>query len=100
MVVFVSTYEGFGLPIVEANATGRPVITSNICSMPEIAGSAACLVDPSDCSSIRQGILRVMNDDGYRAGLVAMGFDNVKRFRASLIAAQYAELYHDILLHS
>jgi glycosyltransferase involved in cell wall biosynthesis len=100
MVVFASTYEGFGLPIVEANATGRPVITSNICSMPEIAGSAACFVDPSDCSSIRQGILRVMNDDGYRADLIGRGLENVKRFRADTIAAQYAALYQEVLSHS
>lgn len=97
MVIFASTYEGFGLPIVEANATGRPVITSNICSMPEVAGSAACFVDPFDCSSIRQGILRVMNDEGYQADLIARGFENVKRFRADTIAGQYATLYREIL---
>jgi glycosyltransferase involved in cell wall biosynthesis len=97
MVVFASTYEGFGMPIIEANATGRPVITSNSCSMPEVAGSAACFVNPLDCSSIRQGILRVMNEDGYRADLIAQGFENVKRFRASSIAAQYAALYREVL---
>lgn len=100
MVVFASTYEGFGLPIVEANATGRAVVTSNICSMPEVAGSAACLVDPFDCSSIRAGILRVINDSNYRSHLVAQGFENVKRFRAELIAGQYAALYQEVLSHS
>lgn len=97
LVVFASIYEGFGLPIVEANATGRPVITSNICSMPEIAGSAACFVDPMDSSSIRQGILRVINDDTFRADLIALGFENVTRFRADLIAGQYAALYRQVL---
>jgi glycosyltransferase involved in cell wall biosynthesis len=97
MVVFASTYEGFGMPIVEGNATGRPVVTSNICSMPEVAGSAACLVDPLDCSSIRQGILRVINDSEYRNDLIAQGFENVKRFRADSIAAQYAALYREVL---
>lgn len=100
MVVFASTYEGFGLPIVEANATGRPVITSNICSMPEVAGSAACLVDPFDCSSIRQGILRVINDPDYRSHLVTQGFENVKRFSVGRIAAQYAALYREVLSRS
>jgi glycosyltransferase involved in cell wall biosynthesis len=97
MVVFASTYEGFGMPILEGNATGRPVVTSNVCSMPEIAGSAACLVDPFDCSSIREGILRVINDPDYRNNLIAQGFENVKRFRADIIAAQYAALYHEVL---
>ncbi len=97
MVVFASTYEGFGMPIVEGNATGRPVVTSNTCSMPEVAGPAACLVDPFDCSSIRQGILRVINDSDYRNHLIAQGFENVKRFRADTIAAQYAALYREVL---
>jgi glycosyltransferase involved in cell wall biosynthesis len=96
MVVFASTYEGFGMPIIEGNATGRPVVTSNTCSMPEVAGSAACLVDPFDCSSIRQGVLRVINDSDYRNHLIAQGFENVKRFRADTIAAQYAALYREV----
>lgn len=100
MVVVVSTYEGFGMPIIEGNATGRPVVTSNTCSMPEVAGSAACLVDPFDCSSIRQGILRVINDPDYRSHLVAQGFENVKRFSADTIAAQYAALYREVLSRS
>jgi glycosyltransferase involved in cell wall biosynthesis len=97
MVVLASTYEGFGLPIVEANATGRPIVTANICSMPEVAGPAACFVDPFDSSSIRQGILRVMTDTSYRKDLIALGFENVKRFRAEGIAAQYAALYREIV---
>jgi glycosyltransferase involved in cell wall biosynthesis len=97
LVVFASTYEGFGMPIIEANATGRPVVTSNICSMPEVAGSAACLVDPFDGASIRNGILRVINDADYRGSLIAQGFENVKRFRADAIAAQYAALYREVM---
>lgn len=97
MVVFVSTYEGFGLPIIEANATGRPVVTSNIAPMTEVAGSAACLVDPFDSSSIREGVLRVMGNTDYRNRLVAEGFENVKRFQAETIAAQYAQLYRNVL---
>lgn len=97
MVVFASTYEGFGMPIVEANATGRPVVTSNLGPMPAVAGSAACLVDPFDSSSIREGILRVINDADYRNHLVVQGFENVKRFQAETIAAQYAALYRKVL---
>jgi len=97
MLVFASTYEGFGLPIVEAQATGRPVVTSNSCSMPEVAGDAACLVNPYDVASIREGILKVINDSYYRNELVHYGFENVKKFQPEKIAAQYVELYKQII---
>ena len=93
IVSFVSTYEGFGLPIVEANAVGRPVVTSNVSSMPEVAGRAACLVDPFDVDSIRSGIRLVVDEPEYRDGLVRAGFENVKRFRADAVAEQYLSLY-------
>jgi glycosyltransferase involved in cell wall biosynthesis len=96
LVIFASTYEGFGLPIVEANAVGRPVVTSNSWSMPEVAGDAACLVDPFDVASIRAGICRVIEDPGYREGLVEKGFENVKRFQSEAIAGQYATLYRSV----
>lgn len=96
MVLFASTYEGFGLPIVEAQAVGRPVVTSNLLSMPEVAGDAACLVDPFDVASIRQGIRRVLEDAVYREDLVRRGFENVRRFRTAAIAEQYAALYREI----
>ncbi len=56
LVSFVSTYEGFGMPIVEANAIGRPVFTATVASMPEVAADAACLVDPFDVQAIRNGV--------------------------------------------
>ncbi|MDJ1484993.1 glycosyltransferase family 1 protein [Cytophagaceae bacterium YF14B1] len=93
MLVFVSTFEGFGLPIVEANMVERPVVTSNISSMPEIADNAACLVDPFDISSIRKGILRVIEDDEYREQLLENGRVNRERFTPRSIAHLYSELY-------
>jgi glycosyltransferase involved in cell wall biosynthesis len=96
IVVFASTYEGFGMPIVEANSIGRPVITSNIRPMLEVAGRAACLVDPFDASSIRKGVLRVINDPNYRKQLVELGFENAKRFQIEQIAAEYADLYRQV----
>lgn len=96
MLVFASTYEGFGLPILEAQATGRPVVSSNVCSMPEVAGDAACLVDPFDVASIRGGILKVIDDAAYRDNLVKAGFENVERFRPGKIARQYADIYHEL----
>lgn len=97
LVTFASIYEGFGLPIIEANAVGRPVITSNISSMPEVAGEGACLVNPYDVQSIRDGIQKVINDDSYRDQLVAKGLENVKRFNPDVIASKYAELYKTVI---
>lgn len=97
MVIFASTYEGFGLPIIEANATGRPVVTSNLLSMPEVAGDAACLVDPFNVASIRAGVLKVIEDQGYRETLVRNGFENAKRFSAEAVARQYVALYEELL---
>jgi glycosyltransferase involved in cell wall biosynthesis len=96
LVSFVSTYEGFGMPIVEANVVERPVIAGNVTSMPEIAGDAACLVDPYDVQAIRQGVLRIINDEGYRETLIANGRTNRERFRIETIAAQYAGIYREL----
>jgi glycosyltransferase involved in cell wall biosynthesis len=92
-VVFASTYEGFGLPIIEAQATGRPVITSRRCSMPEAAGDAALLVDPEDVGELRAAIARCCDDPAACAALVERGFANAAKYRPERIAAQYAEVY-------
>ena len=99
-LIFVSTYEGFGLPIVEANATGRPVITSNILSMPEVAGNAACLVNPFDVHEIRNGVLKILTDENYRNSLIANGYVNAQRFKSTIIANQYLAIYKEMYLQN
>lgn len=96
IIAFASTYEGFGLPIIEGQAIGRPVVTSNCCSMPEAAGDAACIVDPFDVANIRAGFQKIIENPGYRDSLVQSGFRNVERFRLPCIAAQYADLYRRV----
>lgn len=96
VVVFASTYEGFGLPIIEAQAIGRPVVTGNNSSMPEAAGGAACLVDACDVADIRRGIERVIQDRAYADDLVERGYRNAARYQPASIAHQYAALYRDI----
>lgn len=95
-LAFASTYEGFGLPILEAQATGRPVLTSDIPSLSEVAGEGALLVDPLDVDSIRQGFERLLSDPAYREALVETGRGNVKRFQPEAIAQQYAKNYRDV----
>lgn len=97
MVVFTSTYEGFGLPILEAQATGRPVVTSDLCSMPEVAGKSACLVDPYDENSIRSCIMQIIEDTAYREWLVDEGLRNVEKYQPKEIARRYFTLYREIL---
>lgn len=96
IIALASTYEGFGMPILEGQAVGRPVITANVYSMPEVAGDAAYLADPFSVQSIREGIVRIIQDDAYRESLISKGFENVKRFDAQKIAMEYFALYKDV----
>lgn len=93
MLAFISTSEGFGMPIIEAQMIERPVITANCSSMPEVAGNGACLVDPLDVAGIKQGLLRIIQDEAYREQLLAAGRLNRKRFEPTQVAQQYYELY-------
>jgi glycosyltransferase involved in cell wall biosynthesis len=93
LLLFASTLEGFGMPILEAQSVGRPVVTSNCSSMPEVAGEGACFVNPLDTGSIRVGVLRVIHEPEYREQIVRRGFENVARFRADTVAEAYCRLY-------
>jgi glycosyltransferase involved in cell wall biosynthesis len=93
IVLFPTLYEGFGMIIVEANATGRPVITSNLSPMKEVAGDAALLVDPYQVSSIRDAVSSLINDAVLRQKLIKNGLENVKRFSEESVQAAYLNLY-------
>lgn len=97
LLLFPSTFEGFGLPIIEAQTAGRPVITSDLSPMKEVAGDGACLVDPYDPDSIRAAVCKVAGDAGYRETLVEKGLINSKRYGAGIIASRYAEVYEQII---
>ena len=79
--VYVPYFEGFGIPIVEAQASGCPVLTANVSSMPEVAGEGgAVLVDPRNTEDIAAGLARLWLDADLRRQLVARGHDNLRRF--------------------
>ena len=97
IVMFASLYEGFGLPILEAQAIGRPVITSNLYSMPEVGGeNGACYVDPYQIDDIRRAVDKLTIDTDCRERLVTTGLSNVEKYQAASIASQYADLYRNI----
>ena len=93
---FVSLLEGFGMPILEANATGRVVITGNSSSMPEVAGDGALLVDTSNTAEIKEGFLQLINDSALRNELIEKGFKNVRRFSIDNIIKQHELLYKEV----
>jgi glycosyltransferase involved in cell wall biosynthesis len=87
-VVFPSLYEGFGLPALESMACGTPVLTSNVCSLPEIVGDAGILVDPRDLESIADGIRRLVEDTTLVADLRERGQQRAQQFTWEKTAAK------------
>ncbi len=98
IVAFCSTFEGFGLPIIEAQAMQTPVITSNLSPMKEVAGDAAVLVNPYDYLSIKQGIIQIIESEILRNDLIKKGLFNIKRFEPEYIAGLYENFYEEIIL--
>ena len=92
--VFVSRYEGFGLPPLEAMACGTPVVASNVSSLPEVLGDAAVQVNPANVFEIARGITEVLLDDGLRAALVRCGREQASRFSWERAAREVLEIYH------
>ena len=90
-LVFPSLYEGFGLPIVEAFACGTPVITSNVTSMPEIAGDAALMIDPMSESGISDAIAKMAQSPELRTELASRGLARVGIFTWEAVAARVAD---------
>lgn len=97
IVTLCSTDEGFGLPIIEAQAKRTIVITSDRSPMREVAGHGAVLVDPDDPISIRTAIAKIVHDQEFRERLIERGEANLHRFDVSVIAKEYLDLYRNIL---
>jgi glycosyltransferase involved in cell wall biosynthesis len=96
LFLYLSLMEGFGLTIIEAMASGCPVLTSNISSMPEIAGGAAALVDPYDVDAIAQGMKKIALDRQYADALRAEGRARAKQLSWRLCAQRTAQVYREV----
>jgi len=96
-VLFIAShYEGFGMPIIEAQAVGRPVVTSNFGAMREVGEGSAMLVDPNDPAAIRDAILSVATDPSKYVELVAKGRENAARYAHEHISEQYLKVYLEL----
>jgi glycosyltransferase involved in cell wall biosynthesis len=94
--VFPSLYEGFGFPPLEAMASGTPVITSNVSSLPEVVGDAAVLIDPMDAGAIADAMADVLGDASLRADLVRRGHERVRMFSWERSVARVREVYVEL----
>lgn len=94
-LTFPSLFEGFGLPILEAQACGCPVLTSSVSSMPEVAGKGAIFVDPYNIDDIVKGMRRIMNNE-LRIKLKKEGLENIKRFSWEKCAAQTLKVFEEL----
>jgi glycosyltransferase involved in cell wall biosynthesis len=94
--VFPSLYEGFGLPPLEAMASGTPVVTSNVSSLPEVAGDAALLVDPYEPGAIADAMYRVLTDEPLRRSLREKGLRRAAQFSWEASARRLREIYQEV----
>ncbi|MFN3322231.1 MAG: glycosyltransferase family 4 protein [Bryobacteraceae bacterium] len=94
--VFPSLYEGFGLPPLEAMASGTPVVTSNVSSLPEVVGDAALIVNPENVFDIARGIRDVLLDQELRTRLVTLAQEQVNRFSWDRTAREVLETYRRV----
>jgi glycosyltransferase involved in cell wall biosynthesis len=97
LFVFPSLNEGFGIPVVEAMASGTPVVTSSTTALPEVSGRAAILVDPLNTKQIAQAMVKILTEDKLRDDLITKGLERAKDFTWDKTAEQTKEIYFKLM---
>lgn len=95
--LYPSLYEGFGLPVLEAMSLGAAVITSNTTSIPEVAGDAACLVDPYDIEQIVDAFFSLSDNDEYRSKLKIRAIEQARKFSWKKTASELIKIYDHVM---
>jgi glycosyltransferase involved in cell wall biosynthesis len=95
--LYPSNRESFGIPVIEAMACGTPVVTSNVTSMPEVAGDAALLVNPKKPMEIAEAVERLVYDEKLRSELIPKGLQQAKKFDWDESAKQLIQIYKSVL---
>lgn len=96
IISFPSIFEGFGMPIIEGQAIGRVVLTSNLSPMKDIGNTSVHLVEPNSIESIKNGFLKLINNKAYRESLIYKGLENVNKYNSNNIVDQYNIVYRDL----
>ena len=96
LLTLPALYEGFGLPPLEAMASGVPVVVSNVSSMPEVVGDAGILIDPNSTESIAEGLLEVLMDPNLRNQMIAKGLIRAKQFSWENTARKTLEIFENL----
>jgi alpha-1,3-rhamnosyl/mannosyltransferase len=97
VLLFPSLGEGFGFPVLEAMAHGLPVVTSKVCSLPEVGGDAALYVDPLDPADIAQSVVRATEDESFRQSMIWRGLARAHEFTWRRAAEQTCDVYDEVL---
>ncbi len=95
--VYISIFEGFGLPVIESMASGCPVITSNVSCLPETAGGAAILCAPNNIDDLGNQIQKILEDEAFRSDWIKKGTERAKVFHPEYFSQKMISLYSEIL---
>ncbi|NOY96567.1 MAG: glycosyltransferase family 4 protein [Chlorobi bacterium] len=96
-LAYISFFEGFGLPVIEAMASGCPVVTSNTSCLPEVAGDAACFCDPGNVDEIKKCFINLLENSKLREGLIEKGRERAEQFSPKISVATLMDVYKKVM---